>query len=97
MYPVRDFCHPRIQVTVHSLTCNVVVDRENHKSKPYITRPDPKFPYIKYQTKYSYTLTEFARMLLETVLERISLIDLLSCTHYTCYKASVPDLQLLLF
>ena len=52
---------------------------------------------IKCQTKYSYTLTEFARMLSETVLERTSLIDLLSCTHYTCYKASVPDLQLLLF
>ena len=53
--------------------------------------------YIKYQTKYSYTLTEFAIMLKETVLERISLIDLLSCTHYTCYKAREPDLQLLLF
>jgi hypothetical protein len=52
--------------------------------------------YIKYQTKYSYTLTEFAIMLKETVLERISLIDLLSCTHYTCYKAREPDLQLLL-
>jgi len=42
MYPVRDFCHPRIQVAVHSLTCNVV-DRGNHRSKPYISRPDPKF------------------------------------------------------
>lgn len=52
--------------------------------------------YIKYQTKYSYTLTEFAIMLKETVLEKISLIDLLSCTHYTCYKAREPDLQLLL-
>ncbi|MGH7791396.1 MAG: IS4 family transposase, partial [Thermodesulfobacteriota bacterium] len=52
--------------------------------------------YIKYQTKYSYTLTEFAIMLKETVFERISLIDLLSCTHYTCYKAREPDLQLLL-
>ncbi len=53
--------------------------------------------YIKYQTKYSYTLTEFAIMLKETVFERISLIDLLSCTHYTCYKAREPDLQLNLF
>ena len=52
--------------------------------------------YIKYQTKYSYTLTEFAIMLKETVLERISIIGLLSCTHYTCYKAREPDLQLLL-
>src|SRR3972149_11670844 len=42
MYPVRDFCHPRIQVAVNSLACNVV-DRGNHRSKPYITRPDPKF------------------------------------------------------
>ena len=53
--------------------------------------------YIKYQTKYSYTLSEFAIMLKETVLERTSLIDLLSCTHYTCYKAREPDLQLILF
>jgi IS4 transposase len=53
--------------------------------------------YIKYQTKYSYTLSEFAVMLKETVFERISLIDLLSCTHYNCYKAREPDLQLLLF
>lgn len=52
--------------------------------------------YIKYQTKYSYTLSEFAIMLKETVLERTSLIDLLSCTHYTCYKARDPDLQLVL-
>jgi hypothetical protein len=52
--------------------------------------------YIKYQTKYSYTLSEFAIMLKETVLERTSLIDLLSCTHYNCYKAREPDLQLVL-
>jgi IS4 transposase len=52
--------------------------------------------YIKYQTKYSYTLSEFAIMLKETVLERTSLIDLLSCTHYNCYKAREPDLQLAL-
>jgi hypothetical protein len=53
--------------------------------------------YIKYQTKYSYSLTEFAIMLKETVFETISLIDLLSCNHYNCYKAREPDLQLHLF
>jgi len=50
--------------------------------------------YIKYQTKYSYSLKEFAVMIKETVFETISLIDLLSCTHYNAYKAREPDLQL---
>ena len=50
--------------------------------------------YIKYQTKYSYSLTHFAIMLKETVFETVSLIDLLSCSHYYAYKAREPDLQL---
>ena len=51
----------------------------------------------KYQTKHTYTLSEFAIMLSETVLERISLIDLLGCTQYNVSKARAPDSQLLLF
>jgi hypothetical protein len=50
--------------------------------------------YIKYQTKYPYSLKEFAVMIKETVFETISLIDLLGCTRYNAYKAREPDLQL---
>lgn len=53
--------------------------------------------YIKYQTKYSYTLLDLSRMLSETILERISLIDLLSCTFYNLSKIREPDLQQSLF
>jgi hypothetical protein len=53
--------------------------------------------YIKYQTKYSYSLLELSRIFSEMVLERISLIDLLSCRHYNISKAREPDLQQSLF
>jgi len=53
--------------------------------------------YIKYQTKYSYSLLELSRIFSEMVLERISLIDLLSCRHYNISKARKPDLQHSLF
>lgn len=53
--------------------------------------------YIKYQTKYSYSLLELSRIFSETVFERISLIDLLSCNHYNIYKVRAPDLQMSLF
>lgn len=53
--------------------------------------------YIKYQTKYSYSLLELSWMFSETVFERISLIDLLSCNHYNIYKVRAPDLQMTLF
>ena len=42
---LRDLCHPRIQVAIHSLACNMV-DRGNHKSKPYIPRPDPNLSLV---------------------------------------------------
>lgn len=50
--------------------------------------------YIKYQTKYSYSLLEFSRMLTETIFERISLIDLLSCKRHNLSKARAPVGQL---
>lgn len=53
--------------------------------------------YIKYQTKYGYSLLELTRMISETILERISLIDLLSCRYDTLHAARQPDLQPKLF
>jgi len=53
--------------------------------------------YIKYQTKYAYTLLELSRMIAETVFDRISLIDLLSCSSYNYKRARDPVLQLSLF
>lgn len=53
--------------------------------------------YIKYQTKYSYSLLELSWIFSETIFERISLIDLLSCNHYNIYKVRAPDLQMTLF
>ena len=52
--------------------------------------------YIKYQTKYSYTLLELSRMIAETIFDRVSLIDLLSCSYYnfTRIRAPVPQLSL---
>lgn len=53
--------------------------------------------YIKYQTKYSYSLLELSWIFSEMVLERISLIDLLSCKYYNISKIREPDLQQSLF
>ena len=53
--------------------------------------------YIKYQTKYSYTLLELSRMIAETIFDRISFIDLLSCSSYNFPKVRAPVLQLSLF
>ncbi len=53
--------------------------------------------YIKYQTKYAYTLLELSRMIAETVFDRISFIDLLSCSSYNYKRARDPVLQLSLF
>lgn len=53
--------------------------------------------YIKYQTKYSYTLLDLSRMISETILERVSLIDLLSCTSYNLSKIRAPAIQPSLF
>lgn len=53
--------------------------------------------YIKYQTKYGYSLLEFSRMIAEMVFERISLIDLLSCSHYNVTRVRDPVIQPTLF
>ncbi len=53
--------------------------------------------YIKYQTKYSYSLLELSRIFSETIFEKISLIDLLSCNYYNITRIRSPDLQPSLF
>ena len=53
--------------------------------------------YIKYQTKYKYSLLELSRILDEMLLERISLIDILSCDQYNLSKIRDPVPQLSLF
>jgi hypothetical protein len=53
--------------------------------------------YIKYQTKYAYSLLEFSRMFAETIFERISLIDLLSCNHQNLSRVRDPVGQPALF
>lgn len=53
--------------------------------------------YIKYQTKFSYSLLEPSRMLSEAVFERISLIDLLSCRYYNISRVRDPGIQQVLF
>ena len=53
--------------------------------------------YIKYQTKYGYSLLELSRMIAEMILERVSLIDLLSCNQSNVYRARDPVNQLALF
>jgi hypothetical protein len=42
--------------------------------------------YIKYQSRYRYSLFYLHRMVSETLLERLSLIDLLSLTHVRLHK-----------
>lgn len=53
--------------------------------------------YIKYQTKYSYSLLELARMFSEAIFERVSLIDLLSCNHQNLKRIRDPVCQYSLF
>lgn len=53
--------------------------------------------YIKYQTKYSYSLLELSRIFSEMIFARISLIDMLSLRYYNISKIREPDLQHSLF
>jgi len=53
--------------------------------------------YIKYQTKYSYSLLELSLILSEMTYARISLIDLLSFRYYNISKIREPALQSSLF
>ena len=50
--------------------------------------------YIKYQTKYAYSLTELGRMVREVLMERTNLIDILSLNAKTIKKAREPDPQI---
>ncbi|ODS30187.1 MAG: transposase, partial [Candidatus Scalindua rubra] len=53
--------------------------------------------YIKYQTKYSHSITELSRMIREVLMERTNLIDILSLNAKTIKKAREPVPQLALF
>jgi hypothetical protein len=53
--------------------------------------------YIKYQTKYSYSLLELSRIFSEMIFARISLIDMLSLRYYNITKIREPALQRSLF
>ncbi len=47
--------------------------------------------YIKYQTKFKYPLIELSRILREILLERISLLDILSLNSKTLFKLKFSD------
>jgi len=53
--------------------------------------------YIKYQTKYGYSLTELGRMIREVLMERTNLVDILSLNAKTIKKAREPVPQIILF
>lgn len=53
--------------------------------------------YIKYQTKYSYSLLEFTRIISEALFIRRNIIDLLSCHSRNLSKIRDPVPQLTLF
>jgi len=53
--------------------------------------------YIKYQTKYKYSLLELTRVLKEAIFLRVSLIDLLSLKTKDLHKIRSPSPQLTLF
>jgi len=53
--------------------------------------------YIKYQTKYRYSLLELTRILQEVIFIRVSLVDILSLNSYTIHKIRDPVSQLALF
>lgn len=47
--------------------------------------------YIKFQTKFKKSLLQLARMIQETLLQKISIIDILSLTEFTIHKAKARD------
>lgn len=53
--------------------------------------------YIKYQTKYGYSLTELSRMIKEVLMDRTNLVDILSLNVKTVRKAREPVPQMELF
>lgn len=53
--------------------------------------------YIKYQTKFAYSITELSRMIKEILMERTNLIDILSLDEKTIKRVRNPDPQFALF
>jgi len=55
--------------------------------------------FIKFQTKYSYSLLDLSRIFEEAAMDMVNIIDLLSCRDYDRFRAHIrePDQQLTLF
>jgi len=53
--------------------------------------------YIKYQTKYSNSITELSRMFKEVILDRMNLVDILSLNSFSVKRARSPVKQMALF
>ena len=50
--------------------------------------------FIKFQTKYSYSLQEFARIIKELLMDYVSLFDALRLNHKQCNKIKEKYVQL---
>jgi len=50
--------------------------------------------FLKFQTKYSYSMQEFARIIKELLMENISLFDTLSLNYENCNKVKEKNIQL---
>lgn len=54
--------------------------------------------YIKYQTKYRFSLTELSRMIREVIMDRINLVDILALNSASVHRARAPvSYQMALF
>jgi hypothetical protein len=53
--------------------------------------------YIKYQTRYQYTLLHFTRVIREALFHKIDIIDLLNLSPHRLKLPLKPDGQRLLF
>ena len=55
--------------------------------------------FIKFQTKYSYSLLDLSRIFEEAAMNMVNIIDLLSCKDYNSFRTRIrePDQQLTLF
>ena len=55
--------------------------------------------FIKFQTKYRYSLLDLSRIFEEAAMDMVNIIDLLSCRDYDRFRARIrePDQQLTLF
>jgi len=50
--------------------------------------------FLKFQTKYSYSMQEFARIIKELLMENVSLFDTLSLNYENCKKVKEKNIQL---